>query len=251
MTKSLIPWTTAVFLLVGMVPSSNAAAQGRDRDRDRDQDRVCFYQDIHFGGWEQCYYPGDEVIDLQDRKNAISSIRTFGRVRVIIYDDTRFRGPSLEINSDVADLDLRNMSGSRSWNDRIDSFRVAAAFPSPVSARGRDYDDRFDRRDGICVFENANFRGRSQCFETGADVRELRENGNWNDRISSIQVIGDARAMLYENVGFRGERLVVDRDIPDLAVIRLRDGVNWNDQASSLEVREDRGRGPGRGPNRR
>jgi hypothetical protein len=244
MTKRFILWTAAVFLLVGVMPSLSAAGQGRDRDGDR----VCFYQDIHFNGWEQCYYPGDEVIDLRDRKNAISSIRVFGRARVIIYDESQFRGPSLEINSDVADLDLRNMSGSRSWNDRIDSIRIAAAFPPLASARGRGFDDRFDRRDGICVFENANFRGRSQCFDSGVDMRELRD-GNWNDRISSIQVVGNARAMLYENVGFRGERLVVDRDISDLAVIRLRDGMTWNDQASSLEVREDRGRG--RGPNRR
>ena len=249
MTKRMILLTAAVVLLVGMLPSSSAAGQGRDRGRD--QDRVCFYQDIHFQGWEQCYFPGDEVIDLQDRKNAISSIRAFGRARVIIYDDSRFRGASLEINSDVADLELRNISGSRSWNDRIDSFRIAAAFPAPVSGRDRNYDDRFDRADGICVFENANFRGRSQCFEPGADIRELRESGNWNDRISSIQVIGNARAMLYENVGFRGERLVVDRDISDLAGIRLRDGVNWNDQGSSLEIREDRGRGRGFGLNRR
>ena len=246
MTKRSFLWTAAVFLLVDVMPSSSAAGQGRDRDGDR----VCFYQDIHFSGWEQCYSPGDEVIDLRDRKNAISSIRVFGRARVIIYDDSQFRGQFLEINSDVSDLDLRNMSGSRSWNDRIDSIRIAAAFP-PVSARGRGYDDRFDGRDGICVFENANFRGRSQCFDSGVDLRELREVGNWNDRISSIQVAGNARAMLYENVGFRGERLVVDRDISDLAAIRLRDGVNWNDQASSLEVREDRGRARGRLPNRR
>ncbi len=247
MTKGLILCTASVVLLMGTMSSSSAAGQGRDRDRDR----VCFYQDIHFRGWEQCYYPGDEVIDLRDRKNAISSIRTFGRARVIIYEESRFRGPSLEINSDVADLDLRRMSEARSWNDRIDSIRIAAAFPPPVAARGGDYDDRFDRPDGICVFENANFRGRSQCFYTGVDIRELGRNGNWNDRISSIQVVGDARAMLYENAGFQGERLVVDRDISDLAVIRLRDGVNWNDQGSSLEVREDRGRGRGRGPNRR
>jgi hypothetical protein len=77
-------------------------------------------------------------------------------------------------------------------------------------------------------------------------VRELGRNGNWNDRISSIQVLGNARAMFYEDIRFQGERLVVDRDISDLAVIRLRDGMTWNDRASSLEVREDRRRGPNR-----
>jgi hypothetical protein len=142
------------------------------------------------------------------------------------------------------------MSDSRSWNDRIDSIRVAEAFPVAVPARGRNIDNGFNGRDGICVFEHANFRGRSQCFDAGIDVRELGRSGDWNDRISSVQIVGNARAMIYENISFQGERFVIDRDIPDFARIRLRDGASWNDQASSLEIREDRGRGRGRGWNR-
>jgi hypothetical protein len=183
------------------------------------------YQDIHYRGWEQCYSPGDEVIDLRDRRNSISSIRTFGRARVVVYDSSQFRGASLEITSDIPDMDRRSMSDSRSWNDRIDSLRIASDFPLPA------------RTGSICVFEHAYFSGRTECFDSGVEIRELRRNGNWNDRISSIQVIGNARAIFYENIGFQGEQLVVDRDIPDLAILRLRDGVNWNDRASSVEVR--------------
>ena len=157
MTRRLIRWTAA------------------GQERDRDQDRVCFYQDIQFRGWEQCYAPGDEVIDLRDRKNAISSIRTFGRARVIIYDENQFRGPSLEINSDVPDLDLRSMSGSRSWNDRISSIQVSG---NAVAM----------------LYENIGFQGERLVIDrdiSNLAVIRLRDGVNWNDQGSSLEVRED------------------------------------------------------------
>src|SRR5262245_6558185 len=250
-TFSLI---TVTFLFVVWFTPSSAAQFGRDN-----RDRVCFYQDIHFRGWEQCYQAGDEVGDLRQLRNAISSIRISGRARVVVYDETEFRGNSVEFNSDVPDLGLRSMSGSRSWSDRIESFRIAGNFGGTFpgngngngNGRGRNDDDwrgdrRDDRRDGVCVYENANFRGRSECFGIGEDIRDFARLRGWNDHISSIRVMGDARVLAYSDAGFRGQRLLVDRDISDLAVIRLQNGLSWNDQISSLEVQADRGRGRGR-----
>jgi len=247
-----------------MSPDVTAQAQ-----RGRDRDMVCLYQDIHYQGWEQCYAPGDEIVDLRGRRNAISSIRIFGRARVVVFDDSEFRGTSDEFGNDVPDLDRRMMNGSRSWNDRIGSLRVALGFngsgrfpqPAPYPGnypnnypgnRDRDYRDRDPIvRDAICVFQDSNFRGRSECFDSGIDVRDLSRVAGWNDRISSIRIIGRARAIFYENTAFRGERIVVERDLSDLAILRLRDGANWNDQISSFEVRQDsngRGLARGRGP---
>ena len=245
--KKTVSLITVTFLFVIWFAPSTAAQTGRDN-----RDRVCFYQDIHFRGWEQCYQAGDEVTDLRQLRNAISSIRISGRARLVVYDETEFRGNSVEFNSDVPDLGLRNMSGSRSWSDRIESFRIAGSFgPLPVGGRGRNNDDwrvdrRDDRRDGICVYENANFRGRSECFGIGEDIRDFARLRGWNDQISSIRVLGDARALVYSDGGFRGQRLIVDRDMSDLAVIRLQNGLSWNDQISALEVQLDRGRGRGR-----
>jgi hypothetical protein len=245
--KKTVSLITITFLFVIWFAPSSAAQTGRDN-----RDRVCFYQDIHFRGWEQCYQAGDEVTDLRQLKNAISSIRIYGRARITVYDETEFRGNSVEFNSDVPDLGLRNMSGSRSWSDRIESFRIAGSFaPLPAGGRGRNNDDwrgdrRDDRRDGICVYENANFRGRSECFGIGEDIRDSARVRGWNDQISSIRVLGDARALVYSDGGFRGQRLLIDRDMSDLAVIRLQNGLSWNDQISSLEVQLDRGRGRGR-----
>lgn len=220
------------------------AQQGRDRNnRDDDRqggDRVCFFRDVQFEGPSWCFRPGDELADLRDRGDEISSIRIFGRVRVIVYDLDEFMGTSDEFDTDVADLRLRSMEGRRNWNDRIDSFQVVA----PGRRRGgpfgggngrNDRDDRDDRdnrpsRDRVCVYEDVNYGGRSQCWNTDEEENNLAGRG-WNDRISSVRVYGRARIDLFRDSGFRGGRVRIERDTPDLG------SMNWGDQISSFQVR--------------
>jgi hypothetical protein len=217
------------------------AQQGRDRNnRDDDRqggDRVCFYRDIQFEGPSWCYRPGDELADLRDRGNEISSIRIFGRARVIVYDLDEFMGASDEFDRDVTDLRLRVMEGRRNWNDRIDSFQVVA----PGRGRGGAFggfgrndrnDDRDNRasRDRICVYEDINYGGRSQCWNIDEEEDNLNGKG-WNDRISSIRVFGRARVEVYRDSNYRGGGIRFDRDTPDLGAI------NWSDQISSIQVR--------------
>ena len=211
------------------------AQQGRNnRNDDRDGDRVCFYRDVQFEGPSWCYRPGDELADLRDRGGEISSIRVFGRARVIVYDLDEFMGTSDEFDRDVADLRLRSLEGRRNWNDRIDSFQVVG-FGRRGGGFGRGGDDRDGRdnrpsRDRICIYEDINYGGRSQCWN--ADEEENNLNGlGWNDRISSVRVFGRARVELYRDAGFRGGRVRLDRDAPDLNTM------NWGDQISSFQVR--------------
>jgi hypothetical protein len=137
----------------------------------------------------------------------------------------------------VPDLRLRVMEGRRDWNDRIDSFQVLL----PGRRRGGFFgntgrDDRGEERDNrpardrICVYENVNFGGRSQCWNADEDVRNLSGMG-WNDRISSIRVFGRARLEVYRDADYRGQRMRIDRDTADLGAI------NWSDQISSFQVR--------------
>jgi peptidase inhibitor family I36 len=229
MTQRAFVAMTVLGLSMSAVPAF--AQQSRERNDTRDGDRVCFYKDIEFQGPSWCYRPGDELADLRDRGNEISSIRIFGRARVIVYDLEEFLGASDEFDMDVADLRLRNMEGRRNWNDRIDSFQVVAFGRGRGYAYGRGGDDRDNRpaRDRICVFEGINYGGRSQCWNTDEEERNLSGNG-WNDRINSIRVFGRARVEIYRDANFRGERLRLDRDTPDLGAIR------WSGQISSFQV---------------
>ena len=191
----------------------HAFAQQGQNNRNDNGDRVCFYRDVQFEGPSWCYRPGDELADLRDRGNEISSIRVFGRARVIVYDLDGFMGVADEFDMDVADLRLRSMERRRDWNDRIDSFQVVGRRRGgPFGGFGRnDREDRDDRdnrpaRDRICVYEEPNYSGRSQCWTVDEDVNNLSGTG-WNDRISSVRVFGRAHVEVYRDSNYRGGRI--------------------------------------------
>ena len=245
-------------LLLGAVTPVGARPQS-GRNDNRSGDRVCVYQNNYFQGWEECYRPGDEVGDLRTHGNSISSIRVYGRAMVTIYDNKNFEGASAQISSEVNDLGQLAAGGFAmrgNWNDRVESIRVTSPnyrAPEPPTVFGRNdrndrRDDRFGRRepDSVCFYEDTNYRGRVECFDSGTDISDLGRSADWSDRISSVRVVGDGRAAVYLDVRYRGEHLVIDQDIPDLGRLRLRDGRSWDNQISSVEVATVRGRALGR-----
>jgi len=79
---------------------------------------ACFYEDIDFQGDYFCIRAGDVVESLpRDMNDRISSIRTFGRVEVAVFQDNQFSGRGARFE-DVNDLRRQG------WNDRISSIRV-------------------------------------------------------------------------------------------------------------------------------
>ena len=234
-------------LLVAVTPTGAHAQFGRNGGPQGD--RVCVYQNNNFQGWQECYRPGDEVGDLHSRDNNISSIRVYGNAIVSIYDDKNFRGDSRQITSEIRDLaqfSAGGFAGRAHWNDRIGSFRVTSPnyrppAPPPPVFRDDRRDDRRDVRpgrgepDSVCVYEDTDYRGRVECFDSGRDVADLGRFGGWSDRISSIRIIGNGRMAAFVDIGYRGDRIIIDQDVPDLKRLKLQ-GRNWDNQISSLEV---------------
>jgi hypothetical protein len=91
------------------------------------------------------------------------------------------------------------------------------------------------------VYQHTNYQGNSKCWDAGDDVRDLKSIG-WNDGISSIRTFGRTRMAVYEDNDFRGQRLIVERDIPDLTRLDANNHSNWNDRISSLRVGGERDR---------
>lgn len=246
-------WALSVGLLFSLTSALQLDAAPQFGSRAQDRDRVCVYQDIRFQGWEQCYNAGDEIATFQRRNNAISSIRIYGRARVTVYEDTEFRGRSAEFFSDVPDLGLRNLSGSKSWSDHIQSMRVAPEYNNGGGFGRTQSENRFPQRqrldEGLCVYDRPDYEGREQCWSAGSSLSDLARSGdgNWSDRIRSIRVFGRTRVVLYRDIGLRGESVTIDSDVPDLARLPGRGFRNWENQASSIDI-DGRGNGfPGRG----
>jgi hypothetical protein len=97
------------------------------------------------------------------------------------------------------------------------------------------------------VYDRRDYEGREECFDLGSDVRDLARAGNWSDRIASVRVVGRATAVLYRDVNYGGDSLLIDRDIPDLSQVSGNGFRSWDRQASSLVVENGRGVFPGRG----
>jgi hypothetical protein len=253
------------FVTVAMVAVS-AGAQSRGAVRNQ----VCVYENNNFSGWQQCFAPGDQIPDLGDHRNKISSIRIFGDARLLAFADKNFQGVSLDVAADMSDLaQVKSPSPfiSTSWNDKIESLRVTSRLDvagrrddsqdrdSRVDNRDyraddRDYrvDDRRrfpDSRNVVCVYEEPDYRGRFECFESGEEISDLGRRISWNDRISSVRVYGSARVTVYRDLNFRGDRVTIDRDIADLRRLRMTGSLSWNNQISSLDVNGGRGRAYG------
>jgi hypothetical protein len=265
--SSIIALSTALVLFT--VAQLSVAAQINRNGRNNQDGRVCLYQNDNYSGWEECYKVGDEVTALQPGHNSqASSIRIYGRVRAIVYAENGFKGASTEFDSDVPVLRLRAAPEGHTWNDRIMSLRVVSEYggvgvggggvgggggvrrpdvvvpaPAPVP-QGRGISE------GICVYARPNYQGREECWRAGEDLADLRRRSGFDNQISSVRVFGGARAIFYRNANFRGQNLVVDRDIPDLSRMRMEGNQTWNNQISSVQIDDARGRGRGRGRDR-
>jgi hypothetical protein len=54
---------------------------------------------------------------------------------------------------------------------------------------GDDFEEEEEETAEVCFYDKANFSGESFCVEDAGKTRKL--TGNWNDRISSIEISGD------------------------------------------------------------
>ncbi|HZT77651.1 MAG TPA: peptidase inhibitor family I36 protein [Vicinamibacterales bacterium] len=98
---------------------------------------------------------------------------------------------------------------------------------APLHAQRWGHGDR--PRDGVCFFEDRDFKGEYFCVGAGEDVSAVPRE--MNDKISSIKIFGRAEAIVFRDVRFQGNSSRFGFDVSDLR----REG--WNDTISSIRVR--------------
>lgn len=172
---------------------------------------------------------------------------------VTLYEHNGFRGESLSVSGDVA-----NLAGTALGSDRASSVRVAPGCTATLyehpNYRG-DWttltadssalvgsevrDDRVSSLrvrcastgpHGVVLFSDTEYRGSQAVFYE--DVRDLRPDVFRDDAASSIRVPQGCTVTLYEHPDFRGDEETLVEDDPVLANNRI-----GNDNVSSLRVR--------------
>ena len=189
--------------------------------RGRERLGVTVYTDTGFRGRSETFYGGDRDPDLRDnpiRADRVSSVRVDPGCRVTLWEHNDYDGRSTLLTDDAPELDATGLG-----NDAASSLEVVC-----------------DRRpDGVTLFADSNYRGRSETFLEG-DAR-LSDNHIRQDTASSVRIAPGCEVTLWEHADYQGRAVTLREDVPD-----LRATVLGNDIVSSLEVecrRFDRRRG--------
>jgi hypothetical protein len=118
---------------------------------------------------------------------------------------------------------------------------AASACAQGYNQDNRDggYGQRYDRgngglRDGACFYMTAPFRGKRFCMRAGDRMPNLPDG--YGDNISSIEVFGNVRVLIFNDSDYRNGSAEVWQTIPDLRDLAFRGGHTWNNRISSIMV---------------
>ena len=106
-----------VVVVFAVLAASSVWAQPRWGRPREPRAGVCFYRDVDFRGDYFCASEGDDISAMPaDMNDKISSVRTFGDVEIMVFQDVSYRGRSERFSSSIRDL------RAEGWNDRLSSF---------------------------------------------------------------------------------------------------------------------------------
>ena len=91
-------------------------------------------------------------------------------------------------------------------------------------------------RGGACFYKDIHFEGEYFCMKRGESIASLPPG--FNDKISSIKIMGGATVTVYNDSNFGGRSGSVRRDVDNLKEWRTADDPSrtWNDRISAIQV---------------
>lgn len=97
--------------------------------------------------------------------------------------------------------------------------------------------------DNVCFYTQPYYQGQSYCAAPGIntpDISRIMLNNrpeNWQGRIISIQLIGNAKVTVWNGRNFTGTWLKLNQSQPDLRQVNTTQGFyNWANQIMSYTV---------------
>jgi hypothetical protein len=142
---------------------------------------------------------------------------------------------SLQLNSHHVSVTGRPAVDRIYWRRRMRNAQLAFALVVLLGGTGRStltaqirWGNPNAPRDGVCFYEDADFRGRSFCATARENIPDMPPG--LNDHISSLRLFGRTEVVVFRDVRFRGSSARFATDVRNLQ----REG--WNDIISSVRV---------------
>lgn len=93
----------------------------------------------------------------------------------------------------------------------------------------------------VVFYTEPNFQGEALTVEAGASVEDLSAMSRpslkpWIFAISSVQINGAARAVVYTGTRYQGDRLELTASVPDLFAAKRADGGTFDRAIASVQV---------------
>lgn len=121
------------------------------------------------------------------------------------------------------------------------SLALVASWVAAVSVSAQPNSTRPLSPDRVTFYSEPNFKGHALTVEAGANVPNLatmqREGAAaWAHAISSVQIEGAAKAVVYSGASFQGDRMELIQSTPDLYDQRRGAGATWDRSIASVSV---------------
>lgn len=146
------------------------------------EDKVCLYEHPEYTGAEWCYTPGNTGWIGSSRNDKVSSIKTYGNAYIQAYEHGSYGGKHTTIMGNTYKMD--------DLNDGISSFKIKQR----------------SSNDFVCLFEHPGFRGTPYCLQSGQNQDDMNDVAMGRNKASSIMVVGNAAATVYEYPDFRTDK---------------------------------------------
>ena len=195
---------------------------------------VTLYQHCNYQGKAVTLSAGSYDYNTMVRRGIknddVSSVKVSGGAKATLYQDAGYRGRSVTVDRNISCL------VDKQFNDQLSSLKVsseARGVPSRPVTQSPPPNPRpsSSNRGSVTLYEHCNYQGKAVTLSAGTyDYNSILSRGIKNDDVSSVKVSGGAKATLYQDAGYRGRSVTVDRNISCLV------DKQFNDQLSSLRV---------------
>ncbi len=178
----------------------------------------------------------DLYVKITKKRRAYGRLSTFitaGLLVIAAFAGGWFLG-FYQRNPELAQLQKENLDLSAQLDKNI---RIRDKALNSLQIQRQLFAEDIDRLKGIgtkipanriIIYEHADYQGNRVYCDVG-DYPDMYFY--WmNDKVSSIKVIGNVKAIASENINFDGKALPIDGDIPTLVPS------GWNDRISSIRV---------------